>query len=250
VHLRRLIPKAAIKKALDGVGLTITRSSNAPERTLLGLARLTVRTIIDVGANEGQFARRMLKVFPNATIYCFEPLPAPFRVLEQWSKGLQRGRVIPINRAIGDRSGQITMKCHDRHSPSSSVLKTTPVALQLYPRLSAQTDIVVTQSTMDESLDVLSISNDVLIKMDVQGYEDRVVAGGAQTFSRAIACITEVTLDQLYEDQAEFVRLIGALSEHGYRYAGNLLQSYAADGHCVFVDALFVRRGVFEKHDT
>lgn len=75
--------------------------------------------------------------------------------------------------------------------------------------------------------------------MDVQGYEDRVIKGGNETFNKAKACILEICLDRLYESQATFNELVALLSNFGFRYAGNLNQTYADDGHVIFIDAAF-----------
>jgi len=85
----------------------------------------------------------------------------------------------------------------------------------------------------------LNLQPEILIKLDVQGYEDRVLRGGWQTFEKARACILEVSLDPLYEKQATFKGLLLLLESLGYRYAGNLEQNYASDGHVVFVDVVF-----------
>lgn len=69
------IIKQLVKKTFNLAGLDIRKLSNNPEFNLLGLRNLSIKTIIDVGANEGQFARKILRFFPDADIYCFEPLP-------------------------------------------------------------------------------------------------------------------------------------------------------------------------------
>ncbi len=85
---------------------------------------------------------------------------------------------------------------------------------------------------------------EILIKLDVQGYEDRVVSGGSRTLNMAKACIAEISLlDRLYEDQSDFRDIISRLYELGYDYACNLNQSYANDGHVIYIDAVFVKCG-------
>src|SRR5262249_51548504 len=41
------------------------------------LSGLDVATVVDIGANKGQFALLATAVFPGATIYSFEPLEEP-----------------------------------------------------------------------------------------------------------------------------------------------------------------------------
>jgi len=70
--------KILIKSFFNRIGFDFVRSKNSPNQTLLGLKYLPIRTVIDVGANIGQFGDYILQFFPSATIYSFEPLPEPF----------------------------------------------------------------------------------------------------------------------------------------------------------------------------
>lgn len=80
------IAKQLLKIGLHQMGLDIVRKSKSLKFTLLGLHNLHIRTVIDVGANEGQFAKMILGKFPDAHIYCFEPLPDPFYKLRKWAE--------------------------------------------------------------------------------------------------------------------------------------------------------------------
>ena len=57
----------------------------------------------------------------------------------------------------------------------------------------------------------------------------------------ASACILEVNLDNLYDKQATFNDITLLLYDLGYRYAGNLDQVCANDGHVIYIDAVFVK---------
>lgn len=232
-----------IKKSAHSIGFDIVRRKNCPSLTLLGLKTLPFRTIIDVGANTGQFAREILEIFPQAKLYCFEPLPNPYFALSRWAKK-QKGKVVPFNLAIGDKECDVKILIHEDHTPSSSILNTTKLNEQLYPFMKNQNPICVKQSTLDTVFkeSIFEFRPKTLIKLDVQGYEDRVITGGDKTFAAASACILEVGLDNLYEGQAEFIELLMMLNDLGYRYAGNLNQTYANDGHCIFLDAVFLKK--------
>ncbi len=236
------ILKRLIKAGFNQAGFEIIRRKNLSRQTLLGMQSRPIRTVIDVGANTGQFARTVLDLFPNAKLYCFEPLPDPFDVLAAWAK-TQEGRVVPINLAIGDKEGEVEMFLHEEHTPSSSLLATTKLTEQYYPFTKGQKRISVRQATLDAALAEVGaeLSSEILIKLDVQGYEDRVIVGGRGLFIRASACIVEVCLDILYERQTGFRELLTMLDDLGYRYVGNLDQVYGEDGHCIFLDAAFIR---------
>ncbi len=84
--------------------------------------------------------------------------------------------------------------------------------------------------------------DDILVKLDVQGYEDRVIRGAQNIFQRAKVCVLEVSLDPLYSRQASFKDIFLLLDSLRFRYAGNLSQIYGDDGHVVFFDAVFVKQ--------
>jgi len=232
-----------IKRLFEQFGLDIVRLSRKPTRSLLGLRDFDIKTIIDVGANRGQFARMLLNVFPEAHIYCFEPLPELFRQLSRWSEEQRNGKVTVYNLALGNKEGFLRMFRHIEHNSSSSFLKTTKLCESLYPFSQKQDSITVKLTTLDNWLKSLPSPPmpKILLKVDVQGYEDKVVQGGRETFSKAEACILEVSLDKLYEDQATFRDISLLLYDLGYHYVGNLDQSYADDGHVIFIDAVFVK---------
>jgi FkbM family methyltransferase len=238
VAMKRLIK--LIFKLMD---YDIVRVEKSPGISLLGLRNIPIRTVIDVGANTGQFARMIERVFPEAKIYSFEPLPEAYKELEKLSK-IKDGKVEAFNLALGDSDGEIEMFYHTEHSPFSSILKTTEVCERYYPFTKNKQTIKVKMTTMDKAIDELDISliPEVLIKLDVQGYENRVIKGGRETFKIAKACILEVCLDKLFEDQAEFKEITELLYDMGFKYAGNLNQSFAKDGHIISIDAVFMRK--------
>jgi len=237
--------KRLIKTGFNQLGFDLVKRKNSPRRTILGLRNRPIRTVIDVGANTGQFSKGISSFFPEAKIYCFEPLPGPFSELSAWAKS-QDGRVVPFNLAIGEEEGEVEMFLHENHTPSSSLLATTQLNEQYYSFMKKQKRVCVRQVTLDFAVEEMCAepSSEILIKLDVQGYEDRVIAGGARIFSKASACILEVGLDKLYEGQAEFRELITMLDDFGYRYAGNLDQVYGEDGHCIFLDAVFINQNL------
>lgn len=231
-----------LRQAVNQMGFDIIRLNKSPRKTLLGMSGFNFRTIIDVGANKGQFAREISKFFPKAQLYCFEPLEEPFRILSKWAM-TQGGRVICFNTALGESSGEISMHQHDEHSPSSSVLASTETCHELYPQTRAEHLAAIQMITMDEALgdSLKDASADVLLKLDVQGFEDRVLRGGKRSLLYCRAVILEVCIEPLYESQADFRTITELLYECGFKYVGNLDQAFAQDGRVLFLDAVFLR---------
>ncbi|MFZ5653349.1 MAG: FkbM family methyltransferase [Pseudomonadota bacterium] len=235
--------KEALRSGLNRAGFDVVRLYRSPQRTLLGLAGLDIGAVIDVGANQGQFARLISGFFPRAQLYCFEPLPDPFQRLSAWAR-TQNGRVHCFQVALGDQEGQVEMHLHEQHTPSSSLLTATETCHRLYPQTRAERVVSVRVSTLDlELTDVVeSLPPGVLLKLDVQGFEDRVLRGAERVLGKCKAVVLEVCVDPLYEGQADFFSLAGLLQKSGFHYAGNLDQAYGEDGRVVYLDAVFVRQ--------
>lgn len=235
--------KTIIKKILSILGYKLIPLYRDPEETFLGLNSRPIDSIIDIGANIGQFAKKARSKFPNASIYCFEPLPDVFEILNNWADS-DSGKVKTFNTALGECTGKEKMFRHKNHSPSSSLLETTALSEHLYPQTRQQEEVEIQIKKLDDFLEngEIDLSGNVLIKMDVQGVEDQVIRGGEKVLRLSSGCILEISLDRLYDGQANFIELIQTMDSLGFCYAGNLTQAYAADGHVVFIDALFIRK--------
>jgi FkbM family methyltransferase len=208
---------------------------------LLGLRGLPIRTVLDVGANTGQYARWVRRVHPAARVICFEPLPGPYEALSAWAAS-QGGAVTAVNVAVGETAGEVEMFHHVDHDQSSSLLATAD--LRHAPQARRQERITVRRVTLDDAVAALPhpLEPDVLVKADVQGYEDRVIRGAPRTLEAARACVLEVCVEPFYDGQARFEDLIALLAGHGLRYAGNVSQSYDGGGRVLWFDALFLRK--------
>jgi FkbM family methyltransferase len=240
----KALARRLIGSLLEPTGFDLVRAHRVPRNTFLGLQGMPVRSVVDVGANRGQFAREALAVFPTARVYCFEPQPRPFGDLERWSHQTS-GSVEVFKMALGESTGVSTMTVHPDWDYSSSLLQTTLLGVRQYPDLASRSSLQVPLSTLDDVFlgGPIALESDILIKIDAQGYDDRVIRGGQKLFGLAQACIVEINLDEIYSDQGTFKDIFSLLDALGYEYRGNLEQTYAADGHVVFIDAVFVRTG-------
>ena len=234
--------KSSIKNLLHHMGLDVVRYRENPQNTLLGLRDRPINTILDIGANVGQMAKLYRQMFRDAHIYCFEPLPDVFQKLESWAR-TQHGKVTAFNVALGDETRSGTMNRHTEHSPSSSLLSITGTACRLYPQVKKQTKVGVRLARLDDLAGSLELVDETLVKMDVQGYEARVIQGGKNILMQAVGCIVETNLQPLYREQAAFAELVLALHDLGFVYAGNLSQIYDIKGYVIYADAVFLRNG-------
>ena len=230
---------ATVRRCLNALGADIRRRKNVPTLTWLGLPLRPIKTIVDVGANQGQFARRALAAFPGATIHCYEPLPGPYAKLKAWAN--PHPNIVVHLMALGEVPGSARFHRHVDHSPSSSLLPTTVESKSLFPQTERQQEVAVTVSTLDDEFPSVPPPPEVLLKLDVQGYEDRVLRGGVGFLKQVDVVIAEYSVAPLYERQATFIDICQELSSAGLVYAGNLDQVHGSNGEVIFLDAVFVR---------
>jgi len=232
-----------LSQAVERCGYEITRSSKTPGPTLAGIAGLPIETILDVGANRGQFARQVLRLFPRANVYCFEPLPDALAHLRSWADAESLSNVTTLQLALGSANETAEMFVHVDHDASSSLLSTTERTRTLYAQTARQSRTTVQVRTLDALVDegAVRLSAGTLLKIDVQGYELEVLRGARQSLRRIEASIVEVGLQPLYDTQGSFFAVAELLNEAGLRYAGNAAQVCDSLGRVVYVDAAFVR---------
>jgi FkbM family methyltransferase len=238
-----------IKRLIVGLihrcGYDLYRIQKETASSLLGLHSLGIRTVIDIGANRGQFAQRVIDQFPAARFFCFEPLPDAFQELERWATQAHPGKFTLFNVALGEKEGAVTLFSPLEHNDASSLLESTDMQVSLYPVVKKQRRIDAQMTTLDAALTgrTQELTPNILIKIDVEGYEDRVIKGGTAIFPKAAVCIVEICLDELHHGQATFRDIFTLLSNLGYRYGGSLDQVCAADGHPIYINAVFIRDG-------
>lgn len=171
----------SVKRIGRMCGIDIRRIHNASDHTFLGLRGSAILTVVDIGANKGQFAREALRAFPAAHLHCFEPLPTPFRLLHEWASCHESTRISTYQTAVGDRSDLVEMYEHVDHSPPSSLLERTELSTSIFPQTLRCAPQTVSLTTLDHwmSSEAPTLSRPILLKIDVQGYEMRVLRGAS-----------------------------------------------------------------------
>ena len=208
------------------------------------LKNMNIKTILDIGANEGQFAEEIYNIFPDATIYSFEPIMKSYDQLVENFRS--KNRLHTYNIAIGEKDEKKTFYLSSA-SPSSSILKMGKLHKALFPHTSSITEEVVTIKKLDNVEDI-QFEDNLLIKIDVQGAEDKVIIGGLKTFRKAKIIITEVSYATLYENQPLFKDIFLLLDSLNFKYFGNLEQFYNPQTRApLFSDAIFINQEFYEQ---
>jgi len=201
---------------------------------------LAPRTVLDIGANAGQFTVTAAKLFSGVTVHSFEPIPSVVRELARNVRTLHNVRVHPM--ALGDTDGHVEFHVNT-HSHSSSILKLGQAHLTAFPDATEQKTISVPVSTLDNALANVRLVRPALLKVDVQGYEMRVLAGAKHALKQMDYVILESSFRPLYEGELLFMDLVEAMIQRGFTFlrpVGSLC--HPGTGEVLQIDALFGRR--------
>ena len=197
-----------------------------------------IRTVLDVGANQGEFARYSADCFPNAAIHCFEPLPVCQPLLQAVAARYSQIKIHPV--ALGEKNGTVEMFEND-FAPSSSLLPMQDRHRELWPKTIGTKKIQVTMETLDGIAAKSPLASPIFLKLDVQGFEMSVLRGATQVLRQTAVAMMEVLFEPLYEGQADFRELLNFMAERGFRFVEFADERRLPPvGKMVYADGVFV----------
>jgi FkbM family methyltransferase len=214
----------------------------SPDASLRALLREhAIDLILDVGANQGQFARSVLGLGYSGRIVSFEPLPSAHAALQAESQGTPRWEVAE-RCCLGERAGEVEIHVSE-NSISSSLLPIRPE----HVAISREAHYVAVESVPMRTLDevaprYLGESRAPFLKVDVQGYEDRVLRGARETLERVRGIQIELSFVPVYDGQMLFLPLVEWIVGLGFTPV-RFLPSFVdpKNGRWLQADGLFFR---------
>lgn len=161
--------------------------------------------IFDVGANVGAASIYFYCLYPEATIYAFEPDPLLFEKLSAQVAAIPT--IMPLQMALSDKDGMIAFY---RHAGS-------PLAGSLLPRASDAVPVQVPTRTISSIANELTVASIDLLKFDIEGAE-RMLFASYEDRIRAQRIIGEAHLDLLSMTREEFAELFDGFT---FEYSKN-----------------------------
>ncbi|BBY23802.1 FkbM family methyltransferase [Mycobacterium stomatepiae] len=158
-----------------------------------------VDVVLDIGANSGQYAGRLRAADFTGRVVSFEPLSAPFARLLRSAAKLQPWECRQC--ALGDFDGTISMNVAGNAGESSSILPMLQRHRDVFPRANYVGAEDVTVCRLDSVASAVLAPHEVpFLKIDVQGFEKRVIEGGIATVNdRCVGIELELSFERLYD---------------------------------------------------
>jgi FkbM family methyltransferase len=212
------------------------RVAAAVEHTA-ALRGLRLNTIIDIGANTGQFALVARQCHPEARVFAFEPLASAADVFATVFRNDPR---VALHRvAIGPDAGVASMNVSARPD-SSSLLPITELQERVFAGTHHAGKETVRVARLTECLSREALVAPVLLKLDVQGFELAALHGCSDLLDAVDHLYVEASFVELYAAQAlvdDIIRFVQAQA-FGLRGVYNMVE---VQGRPIQADFLFSR---------
>lgn len=168
----------------------------------------------DVGANVGQTAKGLIRYFPRASIYCFEPVSSSYTALVRTYGKFKNVRC--IQKALGRSSGTASMQLR-KDSESNTLINREGPEKELSGEL---------ETVSIDSLDSFCASENIghidILKMDVQGWEMEVLSGAQNMIDRMKIhfVYSEVAFRRTDSEMQHFAEINDLLEKKGFWLCG------------------------------
>lgn len=202
------------------------------------LRSLHVDTFIDIGANRGQFSLAAMHVFPESTIFSFEPLPSARHVLNLIFESIDT--VSTYEFAIGNESKDDVMHISKKED-SSSLLEISEKQTEIFPGTEKSGSAQVQVRRLGDCISCDDLGSKTFLKIDVQGYELEALLGAIELLNYVSYVYVECSFIQLYKNQATADQVIRCLSSNSFTLNGIYNVSYDASGLAVQADFFFLK---------
>lgn len=202
-----------------------------------------INVIFDVGANIGQYSMLTRAMKYKGEIISFEPLNDAFKKLKKNALNDKKWKV--NNYALGSKEEKNMINI-SKNSFSSSFLNLKENHLKSAPK-----SLYIGQQEIEvKRLDTIyhqfcTINDNVLLKIDTQGFEKNVIDGAEKILSNVKILQLEMSIVELYEDETPFLKMIHFIQEKGFTLIS--LESGFANpttGELLQVDGIFINRHI------
>lgn len=181
--------------------------------------------IFDVGANKGQSIKRFNNIFKSPTIHAFEPIKSQYEIMVQEFK--RNKKVYLNNYALGERKYfrrfNITKKTENssflKLNLKTDWIKERSLKTNTSPKKYVVEKPKVKISTVDKYFIEKKIRNIDLLKIDTQGYEEKVLEGSIKSLknNKITAIEVEIMFDNNYEKNSSFYNIEKIILPYNFR---------------------------------
>lgn len=177
-----------------------------------------IDAVIDVGANEGGFAKALRSIGFHGLIYSFEPVNEAFAKLAaaassdpQWSA---------FNMALGCPNGKGVINV-SQFTQYSSMLDANEYGASWENMAVSRTQEVEVR-TLDDCFEsgLMTLDKRYLLKMDTQGFDTKVFEGASNSLEHIWCMLSELSLIPIYNHMPHYLESLAIYERSGFLVSG------------------------------
>ena len=209
---------SVVKRTIRRLGFDLRRYNPASSEAAQFITMLSghgINLVFDVGANTGQFGQSLRDGGYRGRIVSFEPLSKAREQLLEVSRKDPLWEVAP-RAAIGSEDGDVEIHVA-ANSASSSVLD----MLEAHASAAPESRYIGSEKVPLRRLDAIALGylrpdSVAFLKIDTQGYEDRILLGASELIGQIVGLQLELSMVPLYEGQLLFGDMVSKLKANGF----------------------------------
>lgn len=168
-------------------------------------------TILDVGGHRGESIRFFKSIYPQSSLFSFEPDPDNFAELEKVARQFDTQA---IQVALGEKEEECSYYRQSiSHMGGLLPINTGSVDSLGYARRAINEKVPIHKVTLDSICSGLGIGHVNILKIDVQGYESKVLEGASSVLARTDCAVIEIGLYDFYGKTRSFVEVVRRMDE-------------------------------------
>ena len=185
------------------------------------LPLLGIDCVLDVGANDGQYAAMLRKTGYRGRIVSFEPVAKTYAMLTE--RAAKDPDWTVHHCALAAMAGRKRINV-TRSTVFASFLDPSDYSKQKYPKdMPVERTEEVRLRTLDEVLP--EVTKDLrapklFLKMDTQGYDLQVFAGAKKSLPKILALQTEISIQAIYKGMPDYLKSLGVYTKAGFVISG------------------------------
>jgi FkbM family methyltransferase len=192
-------------------------------------------TILDIGANAGEWSRTAAGIFATPRILMFDGDPENEPVLRNAVREIGERSSFTLCLLGAQKKDAVTFYRPDAGTTGSSVL----------PELTSydKEAIKLKMDTLDNQTSGVELGETVLMKLDVQGFELEILKGGKKALAASEVVIMEASLLPYNEGAPLFADVVAFMRQEGFELYDFCGQNRRETDHALFqTDVVFARR--------
>lgn len=225
-QFKEMIPYGVRKRLLD-----LARPDRPGIGPVLRGMNRDMSTIFDIGANVGDVSLQMLYYFPKASVYSFEPCSETYDLLvRKIAEAGYSDRSHTFKHGFFDETKKAALNITSFHG-ANSMLDISEEFHRANPHIAKVKTEEISLVRLDDFVVQQGLRHIDLVKIDVEGVEQQILKGGAETFATKVdTVVMEISFVRKPRAAGEYVRLFQLMHDYGFAPSAIYDLAQAPDG--------------------